>query len=117
MRYTGISRLAQANDDVEQFAARVYRQAHKYHRLELEVRDVRPDFFYYFGFDPIQRWELAALKVVGHQHGLASWSGMSPRAAEILRRLIVAPETVTDYYADELVMLGEAREQYLNNQR
>ena len=110
MRYTDMSRTAQANDDLAKFAERVYRQAHTYHRLELEVRDVRPDFVYYFGFNPIQRWQLAALKVVGHRHGLASWYGMSPRAGDILRRLIVAPDSVADFYANELRMLEEGRE-------
>jgi hypothetical protein len=64
MRYTGMSRLAQANDDIQQFADRTYKQARKFHRLELEVRDDKPDFRYYFGystgFSSAQRWQVAA---------------------------------------------------------
>ena len=109
MRFTGMSRLAQANDDVQQFADRTYKQARKYHRLELEVRDDKPEFEYYFGFRSSHRWQVAALKVVQQQHALAAYYGMSARASEMLKALIENPTSFLEQYTDEVEMLEQAR--------
>jgi hypothetical protein len=112
-RFTGMSLQERANDNVVKLADRYYQQADKYHQLELEVRKVRPGFCFYFGFNPSERWQLAAMKVVGHEHGLASWFGMGPTASEILKQLIVNPDAVANYYAKERVMLEEVSQRSL----
>jgi hypothetical protein len=111
-RFTGMSVQERANDNVVKLAARYYQQAHKYHQLEVQVRNIRPDFVFYFGFNPSERWQLAAMKVVGHEHGLASWFGMPRPSQDILKQLIIDPASVTDYYARELAMLEEVRRRY-----
>lgn len=100
MRYTGMTRWAQANDSPEQFANRVYNKARTYHRLQSEVRDDNPEFIYYFGcgtgFSSAQRWQVAALNIVRHQHAIVSYYGMSPKGAEMLKMLIETPELLLE---------------------
>lgn len=113
MRWTGMSVPQRANDTVEQFADRVYAQAHKYHRLELEVRDHRPDFCFHMVIRPEHKWQLAAVAVTRHQHIMVTWYGLPPSGQNLLKLLLLNTAEAFATCTEQVQLLEQAKQRYL----
>jgi hypothetical protein len=99
-------------NDRKGYAARTYLEAQKYARLEQEVREHRPQFKFYLGFQPYNPWAFPALKVVRHRRGLASFHHLSQNGIDLIRMFMERPSEVLamERYVEPLVLLEQMRD-------